>query len=56
MRFFKEKGKAAAIEQRQKLADLYQEKRRPSWSTMPDITELNIVSCDFLEDWRKFIR
>lgn len=54
VKFFKEQDKVTAAEQRQKLNDLYMEKKRPSWSR--DVFQLNIVSCGFLEEWKKFIR
>ena len=47
-------SKAVAMEQKSALGDLYHNKNRPAWSDKTK--ELNIISRDFLESWRRFIK
>lgn len=49
-----EAAKVAAVEQKASLADLYTNRNRPTWNQ--NINQLNIVSKDFLDSWRKFVK
>lgn len=51
----KEKDRAMAAEQKLRLANLFSDKRRPSPSD-DGISDLNIINCQFVEEWRKFIK
>ena len=47
-------NKQMASEQKSALQQLYLDRNRPLWKK--DVTELNIVTKPFLEEWRAFLR
>ena len=47
--------KATALEQKASLADLYADRKRPSWQTLEG-GELYVVPQVLIEQWRRFIR
>ena len=47
-------NKQMATEQKSALQHLYLDKNRPLWKK--DVTELNIITKNFLEEWRTFLK
>lgn len=48
-------NKNMAVEQKEALGDLYRNRNRPSWDS-GHLDQLFIVSYDFVNEWRKFIK
>ncbi|CAH1775543.1 unnamed protein product [Owenia fusiformis] len=46
--------KNMAVEQKSALNDLYLDKNRPKWSK--NVSQLNIISQDLIDNWRRFIK